>query len=401
MWSVFIADDEPKIRRRLRRLVESFGEQFQVCGEAADGMEAIERIGEELPDILLVDICMPRLNGLDFIQRIGENSGNTVIIVITGHDEFDYARRAVQLPIFEYVLKPVVSVDLKEIFLRASSELHKSREQNDLLQWAEQEVRRNRTELIKELFDDWLHGLSNPEEIEERKRVLDLDSITNPWLMVIQINALCYGITAIEHREQKILKVAANKIAEEVLGEQHRWIHFEDRHDRLLYLTEGILSEKLPKLIRTDIQTRLNIPVRTGIAICDFGYDAFLQGYDNLCKSINKTGIDGVFIQNVYSFLNENYTNNNLDLNMAASELSYSSGYVSRLLKQCTGYSFSEFTNRYRVLQAIRLLDDNDKMIYEIAEEVGYTSQHYFSRIFKRITGSSPVDYRKEQGVNE
>ena len=244
---VYIVDDDELIRDSLKILVKSVGIQAETYSSAQLFLDA------KLPDrpgCLVLDIRMPGMGGLDLQNELQKMGASIPIIVITGHDEFDYARRAVQLPIFEYVLKPVVSVDLKEIFLRASSELHKSREQNDLLQWAEQEVRRNRTELIKELFDDWLHGLSNPEEIEERKRVLDLDSITNPWLMVIQINALCYGITAIEHREQKILKVAANKIAEEVLGEQHRWIHFEDRHDRLLYLTEGILSEKLPKLIR-------------------------------------------------------------------------------------------------------------------------------------------------------
>ncbi len=400
MWTVFIADDEPKIRRRLRRLVDSFGEEFQICGEAEDGIEALERIGEELPNILLIDICMPRLNGLDFIQRIGEDAGNCIIIVITGHDEFDYAQRAVQLPIFEYVLKPVDGTTLKDIFSRATGVLQKRREQNDLLQWAEQEVLRNRTELVKELFDDWLHGLSTPEEIDERKRILSLDSLSEVRLLAIQLNARCYGVTAIELQEHKILKVAVKKLVEEILDSNHRWIHYEDRHDRLFYLIDGSLPVDVPDLIRTEIQTRLNVPVRTGLSDCHLDYDAFIRDYEQLCTVLNEKSRDGAFLQKVYSFMNENFRNKDLNLDMAASELSLSPGYVSRLLKQHTGYSFSEFTNRFRILKAIRLLGENDRMMYEIADEVGYASQHYFSRIFKRITGSSPADYRNEQGIN-
>ena len=403
MWTVFIADDEPKIRRRLRRLVESCGEEFQICGEAEDGIEALERISEELPDILLVDICMPRLNGLDFIQRIGEDTGDCIIIVVTGHDEFEYARRAVVLPIFEYILKPVESSHFGEVLKKATQELRKRRGQNELLQWAEQEVRKNRAVLMRELFDDWLQGFSTYEEIEERKRVLSLDFRRGTHLLAIQMNTRYFGATALALGEHKVLRLAVGRLVEEELGRlveeslglEDRWLYFEDRNDRLLYIISGQFPEDKCEVIRTQIRLKLNVPVRIVLSDCSLDYEAFIHDYEQLCASIGDRGQDEVFIEKITDFMETNHQRKELDLEMTAKAMSLSPGYVSRLLKRHTGYSFSEFTNRYRILRAIRLLSDGSRMMYEIADEVGYSSQHYFSRIFRRMTGTAPADYKK------
>ena len=399
MWTVFIADDEPKIRRRLTSLVLSFGDEFRICGEAADGAEALERIREELPDILLVDICMPRLNGLEFIERIGEDAQNCIVIVVTGHDEFDYAQRAVQLPIFEYVLKPVADDVLREILFRATEVLRERRGSNDLLQWAEQEVRRNRTCLLQELFDDWLHGFASSEEIEDRKRVLSLHTLSMARLLAVQLNARFYGGTAADLQEHEITRVAVRKLAEDALGGDTQWIHFEDRHERLFFVADGEIPESVGERIQKDARMRLNVRVRAEVSDCRLDYEGFIQDYEHICSAIDKRGRSGPFIRKFIGFMDDHFRNKGLSLAMAASALGLSPGYVSRLLKQHTGYSFSEFTNRYRVCKAIQLLSDDDKMMYEIADEVGYASQHYFSRIFKRITGLPPAAYRKEEGI--
>ncbi len=399
MWTVFIADDEPKTRRRLGSLISSAGAEFIICGEAGDGVAALERIREELPDILLVDISMPRMNGLDFIEQIREEAENCIVIVITGHDEFDYARRAVELPIFEYVLKPVDSRTLRRILDRATSVLAERRTKNELLQWASNEVRRNRDGLIQELFDDWIQGFSSQDEINDRKMVLHLDATASARLLAIQLNARFYGGTAADLEEHHVRKTAVNRLAEIHLGDRSSWIRFEDRYERLLYMIFGELTADAAELIRKDAQSSLNIPLQIAVGDCRLDYEGFVQDYEVLTDALEHKGHVSAFMRKFVSFLDEEFGNKDLSLELASDALALSPAYVSRLLKQNTGYGFSEFTNRYRVCKAMQLLRAEDKMIYEVADEVGYASQHYFTRMFTRIAGRPPGDYRKSGEV--
>ena len=84
MWKVLIADDEPKIRQGLRNTLETFELPIQICGEARNGVEALEKARETLPDILLVDICMPKLSGIEFLQELQKVSRDCRVIIISG-----------------------------------------------------------------------------------------------------------------------------------------------------------------------------------------------------------------------------------------------------------------------------------------------------------------------------
>jgi len=394
MWTVFIADDEPKIRRRIKRLIGGFGEEFGVCGEAEDGVEALELIGEELPDILLVDINMPRLNGLDFIEAIRDGAENSIIIVITGHDEFDYARRAVELPIFEYVLKPVEAPTLRNIFDRASEVLRERRERNEVLRWAEREVRRDRIARIRELLDDWLHGSASPEDIDGRMRLLGLADSASLRVLALQVHVRYDGRRAEDLRERSVRTTAVRKLVEDALEGQPALFDYADRHDRLYYFSNEDWDAELGDEIRRSVQSTLNVPVRTIVADVRTDPESFVDDLEAIGGRFVSLGRHGDFLRRFFAFMEKHYSDKNLTLDAAAESLALSPGYVSRLVKQHTGYGFVEYVNRYRVFRAIELLGDGDRLMYEIADSVGYGSQHYFSRMFKRITGSSPGDYR-------
>ncbi len=78
----------------------------------------------------------------------------------------------------------------------------------------------------------------------------------------------------------------------------------------------------------------------------------------------------------------------------AAQKLRISSGYLSRIFKQETGYSFTEYLMYYRIKRAVELLKDPDLRIYEVADLVGYADQRYFSQIFKRLVGMTPREFK-------
>ena len=137
MWKVLIADEEPKIRRGLKASIERARPDMTVVAEAEDGAMALELAERERPDILLIDIRMPIMNGLELIERIAAVRSDCLIIVVSGHDEFEYAKKALQLKVFEYLLKPVSRDALAAVLARADAELAGTRRQDLYLAWAQ------------------------------------------------------------------------------------------------------------------------------------------------------------------------------------------------------------------------------------------------------------------------
>lgn len=123
MYRVMLIDDEQSARRLLRASVSWEQLDMEVVGEAASGIEAINVIDDMKPDIAFVDISMPFMNGIEFTEVATKRYPNLIIIILTAFDDFEYARKCVSLPVFEYLLKPIVRVEVKEALERAREKL--------------------------------------------------------------------------------------------------------------------------------------------------------------------------------------------------------------------------------------------------------------------------------------
>lgn len=99
----------------------------EVCAVAEDGEMALELAERERPDILLVDINMPFMNGLQFIEALRRTRSDVKIIVITGYEKFEYARTAVDLDVYAYLLKPIDLQELKRVIQAAIHQLEQER----------------------------------------------------------------------------------------------------------------------------------------------------------------------------------------------------------------------------------------------------------------------------------
>ncbi|MDR3120085.1 MAG: response regulator [Clostridiales bacterium] len=123
MYRVILVDDE---RWVLSDVVHSFpwGQyEFEVVGQTTQAMQAIELVAEEKPDVAFLDIRMPVLSGLDLIPLLREKSPRLLFVLITGHSEFEYARTAVRLSVFDYCLKPVEEREAADLLGRLRSAL--------------------------------------------------------------------------------------------------------------------------------------------------------------------------------------------------------------------------------------------------------------------------------------
>lgn len=104
MISIVVADDHGIVREGLRRLLES-EPGFKVCGEAADGREVLEQVARSKPDIVVLDITMPRLGGLETLERLRSDHKDTKVILLSVHSDPPFIQSAISLAADGYVLK--------------------------------------------------------------------------------------------------------------------------------------------------------------------------------------------------------------------------------------------------------------------------------------------------------
>ena len=114
MPRVVIAEDEPAAARYLKSLVEDRG-AFQVVALAGHGEEALALVRDHSPDLVFTDVRMPVLDGLGLARRLREEFPGLPLVIVSGHQEFDYARQAVALGVVDYLLKPVDPAQLDQL----------------------------------------------------------------------------------------------------------------------------------------------------------------------------------------------------------------------------------------------------------------------------------------------
>lgn len=137
-YRVLIVDDEPEIRQGLRLKADWEALGLTVAGEAADGREALERLAGEAIDIVIMDMNMPLMDGVSLLEACGERHPSLRCIVVTGYEDFQYARAAIRHHARDYLLKPVSQEELAAALRKVTRELDEERAlkaERETVQW--------------------------------------------------------------------------------------------------------------------------------------------------------------------------------------------------------------------------------------------------------------------------
>ncbi len=401
MFRLVIADDEPKIRRGLKKLSwESI--DTSVVGEAVDGIDALEKVGRLEPDILLVDINMPKLNGLELIRKLREKDAGIQIIIISGYDEFEYAREAIALGVFDYVLKPVNRKELIKTVKEATEGLEKDRKKEKWIHWAKRQMNDEQDHLLTVFFNKWMSGSLNDYEVQQNLMVYGIAIESMKAYILLKIRELPgyiqKGIDG-ELRTFCVLNIGREVLQEtsggSILhaGGPYYLILLEVyQESEIMKIQEGIV-EQLEGYLDVSVGLETGHVHETSESFPDFFNETLRRWQEEKqLKPITLLAKD---------YVGHHYQEIDLNLSIVAETLKVSSSYLSRLLKQDLGMGFSDYLTYIRIQKAIGLMQDPTIKIYEVADAVGYSTQHYFSAAFKKVTGWSPVYYRKERIFHE
>ena len=128
MIKVIVVDDERFVRMGIVGETDWASLGCEVVGEAENGLDALELVHEKNPELMICDIRMPKMNGLEMLKKLREEKNPVQVIFLTAYSEFSYAREALKLYSFDYLLKPFEDGELESAILRAKERIETDRE---------------------------------------------------------------------------------------------------------------------------------------------------------------------------------------------------------------------------------------------------------------------------------
>ena len=131
MYTAIIVDDEPLTREYFKKNITSINPNWQIVAEASDGAEALDLISKKKIDLLITDIKMPVMDGLELCRKVLKNNPKQKVIILSGHEEFDFAKEAIELGVFSHTLKPIVKLELKKKLDKITQKI-KTEEENKI-----------------------------------------------------------------------------------------------------------------------------------------------------------------------------------------------------------------------------------------------------------------------------
>lgn len=176
MYRILIADDEAYVRDLLAQDINDSQTEFQVVAKAENGREAVRLVEELKPDILITDICMPFVSGLDLIRQIQEKNQQMKTIIISGYDDFSYAKQALTLGVSDYLLKPFMPEELYRVLNKIKGELEHQQTFLRNIQEMKTQLEGNRQVLREQVIQRLIQGTEPDgkllEEAEKEQIIL-------------------------------------------------------------------------------------------------------------------------------------------------------------------------------------------------------------------------------------
>ena len=407
---VFLADDEIVVREGIRESFPWDETTYVLVGEAPDGEMAIPMIRDTNPDIVITDIRMPFMDGIELCRILHAQMPWIGIIVLSGYDEFEYARQCIQLGVREYLLKPINAEELKAVLDKVSAQIKAERNTFEHAESLRARMK-NDDKFLKEKLVGSL--FSDEAALEDARNVLmQLKNlgcfVPTAYYMVIDaaFSSLEEGREAarnlVDASEGRVLcsqgRVGTRFL---VLGNTS-----EDVEERA-YAFASSLSRELERNNCTGIRIAIGDIVGAPEKIYQSFKSARHIRHLLVERTDEKTVILGSremgedtseetspVVSKAKLFMSQNYNNPNLMLQDVAKNVNMSNSRFSTVFSQETGQTFTEYLMFLRLNKAKELLRQTNTRSTQIASEVGYNDSHYFSYIFKKNFGLTPSEYR-------
>lgn len=396
MMNVMLVEDEMIIRTGMRAMVKWEENGFCLAAEAVNGQDGLEQLQNHSIDIAIVDINMPVMDGLTFIQKAKEQGYSGEFIILSSYDDFEFVKKAMVLGARDYIHKPTLTPDdVAETLNRVKEEILKKREQESICQTAQETMAYPDALFLEQMVNQGI--LAKPWTREQVAEAFHRVREQEFYLYVLQIprqeqsRLLEYYAEKAEKRMEEFLRIHRENIAS--FQEQGLWLCIFVSSEEMRMEWENFQNE-LRKMELQVIIKGNDSPVRPehlSQVYCKAKADAEEEGkrykWENTLSSL---------VREVVEYIRENYKEE-ISLEKVVKRYHVNYSYFSRLFYKEVGESFTDYVTRVRMDQAKFLLVVTDDTISQIAEQSGYDNEKYFMKLFKKMEGCTPSEYRKKK----
>ncbi|MDC7125927.1 MAG: response regulator, partial [Spirochaetales bacterium] len=272
-YKILLADDEVIIRDGISENIDWENEGFCFLSPAADGDEAIESIDKHSPDVVITDICMPGKTGIEIAEYIFEKSPDTLVLILSGYDDFEYARTALRYKVFDYILKPISAKTLKNILNKIRSELERRQSNKINYQRLIEEVEKNRECILSRFLYRVIKGNSSKKEIEEYKKYLPFSDTISSFCAITLVISVYDHPSSVGFTYDMCL-IALAETASRLIPDYSEAVNFQsptgnliiilgDNNERLCRINAALMADKLHNETESFPGYRISIGVGT------------------------------------------------------------------------------------------------------------------------------------------
>ncbi len=405
-YTMVIADDEQLALKSQELFIKKEFPDITILGLASNGIELKQMLEELEPDIAIVDIRMPGLQGIEVIELLRHsNSLKTHYIVNTAYSDFEYIQKALNLRTDGYMLKPGKREEwistVRQICGMIAEEKQESMK-NRLFQDAINVVSPVLgSEILQSIFTEHINeedfatwcSINNvifecgciAVFLPEKKKQLDRKHVNME--LETTINSLCKFLATVTEKGVVMMLFVPSGLQKD---RQQSWCN------ELVFLISG----KLEEIFHTRWVFGIG-GIYGSFPEMKASYRDSIQSFEEkkqntACLQEENPDKADSYVAKTKQYV-DIYFHRDLSLADCAEEVGISPYYLSHIFKERTGQNFIEYLSEKRIREAKKLALDNQLTIKDIAERVGYLNITYFCKVFKRVTGQTIGEYRKEQ----
>ncbi len=410
LYTVVVADDEDELREAVCTMIPWRDYGFRLVGSASNGLDALQLVEQHEPDLLLTDIRMPFISGIELARQVREVRPATNIAFLSGYDDFEYAKQAIQYNIISYMLKPLTMEGL-------GAELRTIRQKIDaqfamFRQAAKSDGPDLRAAMLMPLVLDDYADPEGDSQMEAYARQCGLlRDVEDRPCYTVMVSSLLDGegnnsttpsfVASVDRLAGKYLRsvsfFASGKVISVLLG---------NPSDFQEYL--HILADEIPQMASRVLGKRCRIGVSREVRTLSGLHTAYREAMEALRQGDgSESGAQfisdlapavrggSLLCKRALDALDQHYMDADLSLVSLSGMLDVSPNHLSACIKKYTGETFINILIRKRMEAARELLCTSGLKIQEISQRCGYTDQHYFSYCFKKYCGESPNAMRR------
>ena len=411
LYTVIVADDEDELREAVCSMIPWQEYGFNLLGSASNGLDALQMVEQYEPDLLLTDIRMPFISVIELARHVREVRPATNIAFLSGYDDFEYAKQAIQYNIISYMLKPLtlegLGAELRNIRAKIDAQFAMFRQAAS--RGVGQDLRA--TMLMSLVLDDYAESGDEAQAVAYAQECgLLRDSLDRPCYTVMVTSLLetdgsnCTTpafVSSVNTLAGKYLRhvnfYTMGKVISVLMGNPsdfEEYLHI--LADEISQMAERILSKRcrigVSRMVRS--LSALHTAYKEAMEALYQGdtSESCVQFISDLTPSA-KGG--SLLCQRALEALDQHYMDVNLSLVSLSNMLDVSPNHLSSCIKKYAGETFINILIRKRMEAAKDMLTNSNLKIQGVAQRCGYTDQHYFSYCFKKYCGESPNALRR------